>query len=1582
MSKAKRYKEPKTLKAVLIMLILMLITACGVLFIQPDVQMRIASLADNDVRKYESSEYAKDTFTRGDMKYLPVRISKRDQTISKEDIKRDMQKVGLTASNFSPDDDRIKNGTKFKTEVGEYTILLYGDVNCDGEVDVLDAQDIIWHIVRKGNYTLTGERKTAANVEDPNKDEVDVLDALRIVNFVLGRTGLIDVLPTSDIENDHEKPVIKLEEDGEVIKLKVSTKDKPNEFDLLSGVTVTDNVDYNIKSKVQTSGYFNIEEPGIYTINYNVKDSNGNEADTKSRRFEVINYMTGIDIEKMPAKAEFANGEKIDANSMAGMKLIAKMAYTDWRVREIPLDEVTFSPDVAYVEGKEPKEQEISIIYHDKNIDEDVTEKIKIKVTPHMPKFEIDGKFENYIEIGDNSYQIPSIRAYEDEEPNEELDVTYSVKIKNGDNVETKGPFENPSDASLWIKGNLGTEYEISYTATNKYELENTVVVPVSVIDTISSISVDKDKTNLVTTQYIDGQDISLDGLAFKAIMKSGEPKTIYYRDEEDNFVLSESVAKYTDGTQQITLKYNKSYPIKDGDREYPVSDSTNVVTLSVKKKLETINQVTVNVNNGDAKEPPSSEGNIYKTVFVARFESPENEEDITESNTRVTITPNSASNSNALTYARLKPALDANDDEIPGQMDLYVAVTGSGSYKINLIPYTLGDGEEDRYSLQYGANNNLVPDSIKMTGFKKRVNNADGSFTDVPTEATMVKTGETIFTDIVYQRTVKNAELGVTSATVDVYPPDKDIMRAVVTKGSLTTALKAGTDYIYTFSEPDENEATRLEITIIKDLDTSIDGDRPQRINVQIGTDNAILGQNGSNNTAIIYNASKYTLVVGDGDRGQANETSIQINADNYNNYSANVNSNIAVSKVMNGDVASNNYYTIVPISLKDQYGPIELTGDAWNDQIRIITETNGGAANNYLDIIPVRKAGNTYIKQDTNTSVVIDKMGIAISSSVSNKTKLEELQNSAMKVSYGSVDNDKVATNMNNVTVYTNLSSTVKVEEISTGQITCFVEKTIATLTTKDDDLSFLTENEIGIKVSKNGTQLSSNKIANGSYAKNPNAEFGYMVENDENVKGTVKLTVWSKYRGEFAITPYIIGKEAETSAQGTAISRTFAHDTTINKIIIKTTNTETTSELVTGTLSSDSLNAPRGGSEIFYIKYYHDYNNGNKYEVTDVKGQDITILLNDPTGNSWASASQVANPESVDWETSNLWNVSPMENKYILKATNVEENGKLVVNATGESVDRIANRLLVYSGGKIKEGKSLTLTIKINGSKKHKDFQGAGFDFTVGEPKPLEVQVGNANRTENIIIYQTAPTETPLQTLTDSETGQDKLYKLSDGTLIYKWEASSRRYLYYTLIPVTSTIPILHEYLNWDIANIGKKDKLTFIDEDYSLGKTDENTISLAPFNVVLNNSTGKYEVKMNIDGANLTHVGIAISNGNIDIEELLQGVGEGAKVDICKTYVYKGSNEHFKEITIQAIKPVTTETTSQEPTNQTTPPEAPIADTGKVQEPSSGGVPNATTPSDTPTVTPKVTDVDTTNVATPTSSAGTLNQDENE
>lgn len=1561
MSKAKRYKEPKTLKAILILLILMLITACGALFLQPDVQMIIASLAKSDVRKYDAaSEYVKDTYTRDNTKYLPIRISKRGQTISKEDIKRDFEKDGIPVKSFSPDVEPIRNGTKVSTDNGEYTVILYGDVNCDGEVDVLDAQDIIWHIVRKGDYTLTGVKRTAANVDDPNVDELDIYDASRIVAFILGKSGLIDVLPISDIQNDHEKPVITLAEDGEVIKLKVSTEERPNKFDLFSGVTVTDNVDYNIKSKVQTSGNFNIYEPGTYTINYNVKDSNGNEADTKTRKIEVVNYVTGIDIEKTPAKTEFANGEKIDANSMAGMKLIAKMAYTDWRIREIPLDKVTFSPDIAYVEGKEPKEQEISIIYHDDNIDEDIIEKIKIKVTPHMPKFEVDGEFENYIEIGDNNYQIPNVRAYEDENPDEELDVKYYVTIKTGGNVDVKGPFDNPSDASLWIRGDFGTEYVIEYTATNKYGLENTVPVPVSVIDTISTISVDKDKTNLVTTEYIDGQSINLDGLAFTAMMKSGETKTIYYRDERENFVLSEDVAKYTNGTQKITLKYKKSYPFKNGDREYDVSDNANVVTLDIKKKLETINQSVVNVNNGDAEVAPSLNGNIYETVFAARLESPANEEDITANNVRVLITPNSENNNNALRKAWLVQARDADGNIIEGKMDLYVAVTGNGSYKINVIPYTLGEGQEDTYTFQYVANNHMEPNHVRMTGFKKRVNNADGTFTDVSTEATMVKTGDTIFTDVIYQRKVKNTDLGITSETfVDVYPPDKSVMSAMVRKGSLNSVLEAGKDYTYTFSEPDENEVTRLEITINKDLDTSSQGNRPQQITVQIGVNNVPLLQNGANNTAIIYNTSKYTLSIGNSGSTKSNPTSIGINVDSYNNYKTDLNSNIAVSKVMDGDVQSDKYYTILPISLKDQYGDVEITGEIFQNEVRTVTTDGSGvdSAVNLVDVIPVRKVGNNYIKQvyNADTHITVDRIGIVISNAVDSKAKLTELQNSLLEASFGNEDKDSVTTNISPITVYTNPASTVKTTQTTSGTITCFKEEQSAILTTKDNDISFLTANEIGIKVSKGGTRIDSSKVVKGSYTRNSSAEFGYIVEPDANNKGTIKLTVWSKYRGSFEIIPYIIGKENDTSAEGTPINMTFAHDTSINKVVLKTTNETSSDELITGTLKSDSLNVPRGGSEAFYMKCYHDYGNGCKYEITNIEGQDISIFLNDPTNRNWANASQVAKPDEVDWENLTLWGVAPTTGLKVRDTVNtVTSDGKLELNVTNMGSERIIDGMRVFAGGKIREGNALTLTIKINGSKKHPNYTGETFDFTVGAPKAVELQVGNSSKVQNIFVYQTAPKNIPIATFTNNidDTRSDKLYKLDDGTLVYHWDWDDDSGIFYTLLEIKSNNPIVQAFLSDRITDIGKKDKLTFIDDKYSSGAASANTMALAGFNVSYNSTSG-YTIAMDTETSELTHVGIAISKDEQDFDDILKE--DDVAVDVCNTYVYNGSSEPIKTIKIQAIRP--SEANKNKSTTQIQ--TKPNAEPEVQDKPADVTTPNVTTPSATPVVTQNVT-----------------------
>ena len=63
-----------------------------------------------------------------------------------------------------------------------YTVILYGDVNKDGKITVLDLLRVQKHLL--GTQTLSGAEKTAA---DATKDgNLSVLDLLRVQKHLLG----------------------------------------------------------------------------------------------------------------------------------------------------------------------------------------------------------------------------------------------------------------------------------------------------------------------------------------------------------------------------------------------------------------------------------------------------------------------------------------------------------------------------------------------------------------------------------------------------------------------------------------------------------------------------------------------------------------------------------------------------------------------------------------------------------------------------------------------------------------------------------------------------------------------------------------------------------------------------------------------------------------------------------------------------------------------------------------------------------------------------------------------------------------------------------------------------------------------------------------------------------------------------------------------------------------------------------------------------------------------------------------------------------------------------------------------------
>ena len=57
------------------------------------------------------------------------------------DIEREFATRGIKIESISTE--KIVNGTQIKTANGTYTVLIYGDANGDGEVDVFDARQIV-----------------------------------------------------------------------------------------------------------------------------------------------------------------------------------------------------------------------------------------------------------------------------------------------------------------------------------------------------------------------------------------------------------------------------------------------------------------------------------------------------------------------------------------------------------------------------------------------------------------------------------------------------------------------------------------------------------------------------------------------------------------------------------------------------------------------------------------------------------------------------------------------------------------------------------------------------------------------------------------------------------------------------------------------------------------------------------------------------------------------------------------------------------------------------------------------------------------------------------------------------------------------------------------------------------------------------------------------------------------------------------------------------------------------------------------------------------------------------------------------
>lgn len=136
---------------------------------------------------------------------VPFILTNREDYISKKDIEEnnEFQNKTVLFDREVQEDTILHTGDTFKVNGTTYTILIYGDVNQDGYVDVFDALTIQENVFESN---LSNIQKVAANVIVADDSEMDVFDALAIQQY---SGEFRDTIPDKIPEKEQtEKPPI------------------------------------------------------------------------------------------------------------------------------------------------------------------------------------------------------------------------------------------------------------------------------------------------------------------------------------------------------------------------------------------------------------------------------------------------------------------------------------------------------------------------------------------------------------------------------------------------------------------------------------------------------------------------------------------------------------------------------------------------------------------------------------------------------------------------------------------------------------------------------------------------------------------------------------------------------------------------------------------------------------------------------------------------------------------------------------------------------------------------------------------------------------------------------------------------------------------------------------------------------------------------------------------------------------------------------------------------------------------------------------------------------------------------------
>ena len=244
-----------------------------------------------------STENALDNAFMQDNKIILPFIFDNANQSSTLDIRSKFTRAGLSVKRISTGT-TVGTGTQITVNESSnvYNVLIYGDVNGDGLINLIDAQRIILHYLNQSK--LTGLYAMAANVSN-NNDDINLIDAQRVVLFYLGNldTGLVVNEPQASVipsnPTDTEQPSTPSNPSGPSNPQKPTESDKDKDED---------------KDKVEIASYniilqkrkYKIDEPldlsdGTIQVTYKGVD----EPETFNIKDVMVGEPTGYDNTKV-----------------------------------------------------------------------------------------------------------------------------------------------------------------------------------------------------------------------------------------------------------------------------------------------------------------------------------------------------------------------------------------------------------------------------------------------------------------------------------------------------------------------------------------------------------------------------------------------------------------------------------------------------------------------------------------------------------------------------------------------------------------------------------------------------------------------------------------------------------------------------------------------------------------------------------------------------------------------------------------------------------------------------------------------------------------------------------------------------------------------------------------------------------------------------------------------------------------------------------------------------------------------------------------------------------------------------------